>query len=134
MCQTPEDTNSAAEDTNSLLPQEGPYPAKLCRTDCMKKDCSHDRLLFVCLCPQRWMTEVPETIPQMAWPARSPDLNPQTACVGHVGKTDYRSQCAARHSLRASTILTTEMGITATTNDQQHYCRHASPLSTMHFS
>ncbi|GBL92047.1 hypothetical protein AVEN_126037-1 [Araneus ventricosus] len=35
----------------SLLLQEGPYPTKLRRVDCMK-DCSHDDL-FVCLCPQR---------------------------------------------------------------------------------
>ncbi|GBN04517.1 hypothetical protein AVEN_135891-1 [Araneus ventricosus] len=50
MCQTPEDTNSPTADV--LLLQEGPYPAKLCRADCKKEDCSHDDLLFVCLCPQ----------------------------------------------------------------------------------
>ncbi|GBN72225.1 hypothetical protein AVEN_152519-1 [Araneus ventricosus] len=38
---------------SSLLLQEGPYPAKPRRTDCMKEDCSHDDLLFVRLCPQR---------------------------------------------------------------------------------
>ncbi|GBM97897.1 hypothetical protein AVEN_228333-1 [Araneus ventricosus] len=39
MCQTPEDTNSATAGVASLLLQEGPYPAKLCRADCMKEDC-----------------------------------------------------------------------------------------------
>ncbi|GBN71221.1 hypothetical protein AVEN_88307-1 [Araneus ventricosus] len=38
---------------SSLLLQEGPYPAILCRVDCMKEYCSHDGLLFVCLCPHR---------------------------------------------------------------------------------
>ncbi|GBN80035.1 hypothetical protein AVEN_199180-1, partial [Araneus ventricosus] len=46
MCQTP-------DDTSSLLLQEGPYPAKLNGADCMKEDCLHDDLLFLCLCPQR---------------------------------------------------------------------------------
>ncbi|GBM59946.1 hypothetical protein AVEN_4012-1 [Araneus ventricosus] len=71
-----------------------------------------------------------ETIPHMAWSARSPELNP----IEHVGKTDCRSQCAARVPPRAPTSLTTGMGITATTSDQRHYCQHASPLSSMHFS
>ncbi|GBN66582.1 hypothetical protein AVEN_231793-1 [Araneus ventricosus] len=74
-----------------------------------------------------------ETISQMALPARSPDLNP-IEHVGYVGKTDCRSQCAARHPLPAPTSLTTGMGITATTSDQRNYCQHASPLSNMHFS
>ncbi|GBO04695.1 hypothetical protein AVEN_19395-1 [Araneus ventricosus] len=52
-----------------------------------------------------------KTIPQMAWPARSPDLNR----VEHVGKTDCRSQCAVRYPARAPKSLTTGMGITATT-------------------
>ncbi|GBM59173.1 hypothetical protein AVEN_18061-1 [Araneus ventricosus] len=39
--------------TARQLLQEGPYPAKLRHADCMKEDCSHDDLLFVCLCPQR---------------------------------------------------------------------------------
>ncbi|GBL71142.1 hypothetical protein AVEN_178162-1 [Araneus ventricosus] len=51
-------------------------------------------------------------------------------CVGHVGKTDCRSQWTPR----APTILTTGMGITATTSDQRHYFQPASPLSSMHFS
>ncbi|GBN15551.1 hypothetical protein AVEN_77201-1 [Araneus ventricosus] len=38
---------------SSLLLQEGPYPAKLCRADCMKEDCSYEDLSFVCLCLQR---------------------------------------------------------------------------------
>ncbi|GBN71460.1 hypothetical protein AVEN_37331-1 [Araneus ventricosus] len=37
----------------SMLLQERPYPAKLCRADCMKEDCSYDDLMFVCLCSQR---------------------------------------------------------------------------------
>ncbi|GBN07333.1 hypothetical protein AVEN_96598-1 [Araneus ventricosus] len=47
-----------------------------------------------------------ETIPQMAWPARSPDLNPIRACLGHVGKTDCRSHCSARHPPLAPTSIT----------------------------
>ncbi|GBM06777.1 hypothetical protein AVEN_63014-1 [Araneus ventricosus] len=35
-CQTPENTKSDSWHRNSLLLQEGPYPAKLCRADCMK--------------------------------------------------------------------------------------------------
>ncbi|GBO16457.1 hypothetical protein AVEN_136242-1 [Araneus ventricosus] len=72
-----------------------------------------------------------ETIPQMAW-ITGPESH--RACVGHVGKTDCRSQCAARHPPRAPTTLTTGMGIAATTSDQRHYCQHASPLSSTHFS
>ncbi|GBM58056.1 hypothetical protein AVEN_222821-1 [Araneus ventricosus] len=52
MCQTQEDTNSATSGVSSLLLQEGPYPAKPCGANCMKEDCSHDDLLFLCLCPQ----------------------------------------------------------------------------------
>ncbi|GBL74179.1 hypothetical protein AVEN_231061-1 [Araneus ventricosus] len=76
---------------------------------------------------------VSETILQMTWPARSPDLN-SIEHVGHVGKTDCRSQWASRHPPRAPISLTTGMGITATTSDQRHYCQHALPLSSMHFS
>ncbi|GBL99140.1 hypothetical protein AVEN_64133-1 [Araneus ventricosus] len=43
---------------SSLLLQEGPYPAKLCCSDCMKEDCSHDDLLFVCFYPQRTLEGV----------------------------------------------------------------------------
>ncbi|GBL68291.1 hypothetical protein AVEN_246366-1 [Araneus ventricosus] len=47
MCQTPEDTNSATDGVAVLCCcRKAPY--KLCRTDCMKEDCSHDDLLFVC--------------------------------------------------------------------------------------
>ncbi|GBO03500.1 hypothetical protein AVEN_181855-1 [Araneus ventricosus] len=47
MCQTPEDTNSATAGAAALC------PVRLCRADCVKEVCSHDDLLFVCLCPQR---------------------------------------------------------------------------------
>ncbi|GBN60819.1 hypothetical protein AVEN_59315-1 [Araneus ventricosus] len=33
------------------LLQESPYPAKLCRADCMKEDCSHDDLLLCAFVP-----------------------------------------------------------------------------------
>ncbi|GBL88219.1 hypothetical protein AVEN_117802-1 [Araneus ventricosus] len=67
----------------------------------------------------------------MACPARSPESN--RACVGHVGKTDCRSQCTSRHPPQAPTSLTTGMGITATTSYQRYYCLHSSPLSSVHF-
>ncbi|GBN64883.1 hypothetical protein AVEN_7503-1 [Araneus ventricosus] len=67
-----------------------------------------------------------KTIPQMAWPARSPDLNP----IEHVWDMLVK-QIAGR---RAPTSLIIGMGINATTSDRQHYCQHASPLSSMHFS
>ncbi|GBO34819.1 hypothetical protein AVEN_205817-1 [Araneus ventricosus] len=53
MCQTPEDTNRSNTNwrRSSLLLQEGPCPAKLCRADCIKEDCSHNDLLFVPLSP-----------------------------------------------------------------------------------
>ncbi|GBN18688.1 hypothetical protein AVEN_89425-1 [Araneus ventricosus] len=58
-----------------------------------------------------------ETIPQMAWPARSPDLNP----IEHVRDVLGR-RIADRnvHPPRAPTRLTTGMNITATTSDQRH--------------
>ncbi|GBN90642.1 hypothetical protein AVEN_250107-1 [Araneus ventricosus] len=58
-----------------------------------------------------------ETIPQMAWPARSSELNP----IEHVSDILGR-RIAGRsvHPPRAPTSLTTEMGITATTSDQRH--------------
>ncbi|GBN60820.1 hypothetical protein AVEN_59316-1 [Araneus ventricosus] len=71
-----------------------------------------------------------ETIPQMTWPATSPDLNP----IKHVGKTDCRSHCASRHPPRAATSLVTRIGITTTTSDQRYYCQRASSLSSIHFS
>ncbi|GBN93057.1 hypothetical protein AVEN_21634-1 [Araneus ventricosus] len=54
MCQTLEDTNRSNNNwrRSSLLLQEGPCPGKLCRADCIMEDCSHDDLLFVCLCLQ----------------------------------------------------------------------------------
>ncbi|GBN14539.1 hypothetical protein AVEN_79585-1 [Araneus ventricosus] len=54
-CNVPEDTNRSYTywRRSSLLLQEGPCPAKLCRADCIKEDCSHDDLLFVYLCTQR---------------------------------------------------------------------------------
>ncbi|GBM23348.1 hypothetical protein AVEN_101190-1 [Araneus ventricosus] len=70
-----------------------------------------------------------ETIPQMAWPARSPDLNP----IEHMWDMLGRRIAGRRHPPRAPTSLTTGMGITAATSDQRHYCQHASPLSSMHF-
>ncbi|GBN00185.1 hypothetical protein AVEN_3441-1 [Araneus ventricosus] len=57
-----------------------------------------------------------ETIPQMAWPARSSDLNP-IEHVWPVVKTDCSSQCAARNPPRAPTSLTTRMCITVTKSD-----------------
>ncbi|GBM00319.1 hypothetical protein AVEN_32658-1 [Araneus ventricosus] len=55
-------------------------------------------------------------------------LIPHRACVDMLGR-QFWSQCAARASSTAPTSLTTGMGITATTSDQRHYCRHTSPLS-----
>ncbi|GBM80518.1 hypothetical protein AVEN_123273-1 [Araneus ventricosus] len=68
-----------------------------------------------------------ETIPQMAGPARSADLNPVEHVLGR------RIAGAAGHPPRTPTSLTTGMGIIARTSDQRHYCQHASPLSSMHF-
>ncbi|GBM09989.1 hypothetical protein AVEN_23982-1 [Araneus ventricosus] len=56
-----------------------------------------------------------ETIPHQITGPES-----HTACVGHVGKTDCRPQCATRLPPRAPTSLTTGMGTTATTTDQRH--------------
>ncbi|GBN12594.1 hypothetical protein AVEN_265512-1 [Araneus ventricosus] len=55
-----------------------------------------------------------ETIPQMAWPARSPDLN----VWDMLGR---RIAGRSMHPPRIPTSLTTGMGITATTSDQRHY-------------
>ncbi|GBM16067.1 hypothetical protein AVEN_163112-1 [Araneus ventricosus] len=53
MCQTPEDSSSGTAGVAALCCcREAHIPAN-CRADCMKEDCSHDDLLFVCLCPQR---------------------------------------------------------------------------------
>ncbi|GBO06352.1 hypothetical protein AVEN_114456-1 [Araneus ventricosus] len=59
-----------------------------------------------------------ETIPQMAWPARSQDLNPIEYVWDMLGR-----RIAGRSVLppRSPTSLTTGMGITATTSDQRHY-------------
>ncbi|GBM39854.1 hypothetical protein AVEN_45810-1 [Araneus ventricosus] len=52
MCQTPD--NTARQLASHLSATAGiPYPSKPCRANCMKEDCSHDGVLFVCLCPQR---------------------------------------------------------------------------------
>ncbi|GBO36433.1 Transposable element Tcb1 transposase [Araneus ventricosus] len=75
-----------------------------------------------------------ESIPQMAWPTRSPDLNPIERMWDMLGRRIAVSQYAARHPPRAPTSLTTGMGISATTSDQRHYCQHASSLSSMHFN
>ncbi|GBM15814.1 hypothetical protein AVEN_262962-1 [Araneus ventricosus] len=55
-----------------------------------------------------------EAIPQMAWPARSPDLN----VWDMLGR---RIASRSMHPSRTPTSLNTGMGITATTNDQRHY-------------
>ncbi|GBM18920.1 hypothetical protein AVEN_1555-1 [Araneus ventricosus] len=51
-------------------------------------------------------------------------LESHRACMGYVGKTDYRPQSASRHPPRALTNLTTGMGITAATSDQRHCFQH----------
>ncbi|GBM68262.1 hypothetical protein AVEN_88835-1 [Araneus ventricosus] len=72
-----------------------------------------------------------ETISQMAWPVRLQDLNPIEHVWGMLGRWISGSSV---HPPRVPTSFTTGLGITATTNDQRHYCQHASPLSSMHFS
>ncbi|GBN08358.1 hypothetical protein AVEN_123159-1 [Araneus ventricosus] len=68
----------------SLLLQEGPYPAKLCRADCMKEDSLHDDLLFVCLCPQR---------------------TSERGCIGPVNIAVGHHSSGATYSLRMSLDL-----------------------------
>ncbi|GBN04060.1 hypothetical protein AVEN_100654-1 [Araneus ventricosus] len=69
----------------ALLLQEGPCPAKLCHTDCLKEDCSHDDLLFVCLCLQR-MSE--------------------RDCIGPMNIAVVHQSSGATYSLRMSLYLT----------------------------
>ncbi|GBN85830.1 hypothetical protein AVEN_160668-1 [Araneus ventricosus] len=71
----------------SLLLQEGPYPTKLCRSDCMKEDCSHDDLMFVCLCPQ---------------------CTSERGCIGPVNIAVGHQSCGATYSLRMSLDLTSK--------------------------
>ncbi|GBM51354.1 hypothetical protein AVEN_110807-1 [Araneus ventricosus] len=68
-----------------------------------------------------------KTIPQMARPARSPDLN----AIEHVWDMLERRIAGRIAGPRAPTTGT---GITATTSDQRHYYQHISQLSSMHFS
>ncbi|GBO05986.1 hypothetical protein AVEN_158294-1 [Araneus ventricosus] len=82
MCQTPGDTNWRR---SSLLLQEGPCPAKPCRADCMKEDCSHDDLLFVCLCLQR---------------------TSERGCIGPMNIAVGHQSSGATYSLRMSLDLT----------------------------
>ncbi|GBM28787.1 hypothetical protein AVEN_130496-1 [Araneus ventricosus] len=84
-CNVPDagDTNSWRR--SSLLLQEGPYPAKLCLTNCMKEDCSHDDLLFVCLCPQR---------------------TSERGCIGPVNIAVGHQSSGATYSLHMSLDLT----------------------------
>ncbi|GBO05996.1 hypothetical protein AVEN_217562-1 [Araneus ventricosus] len=70
---------------SSLLLREGSYPAKLCRVDCMKEDCSHDNLLFVCLCPQR---------------------TSERSCIGAVNIAVGHQSSRTTYSLRMSLDLT----------------------------
>ncbi|GBN47873.1 hypothetical protein AVEN_2595-1 [Araneus ventricosus] len=71
-----------------------------------------------------------ETIPQMALPARSPDLNPIESMWDIFG----RRSAGRSVPPGAPSSLTTEMDITATTSDQRHYCHRASTLLSIHFN
>ncbi|GBM24343.1 hypothetical protein AVEN_202328-1 [Araneus ventricosus] len=83
MSQTPEDINSWRR--SSLLLQEDPYPAKLCRADCMKADCLQDDLLFVGFCPQR---------------------TSERGCIGPVNIAVGHQSSGTTYSLRISLDLT----------------------------
>ncbi|GBM83689.1 hypothetical protein AVEN_84258-1 [Araneus ventricosus] len=69
----------------SVLLQEGSYPAKLYHANCMKEDCSHDDLLFVCLCHQRTL---------------------QRGCIGPVNIAVRHQNSGATCALRMSLYLT----------------------------
>ncbi|GBM53684.1 hypothetical protein AVEN_233658-1 [Araneus ventricosus] len=75
-----------------------------------------------------------KTIPQMAWPARSPDLNPIEHVWDMLGRRIAGRSVPLGTLHEAPTSLTTGMDISATTSDQRHYWQHASPFSSMHFS
>ncbi|GBM28249.1 hypothetical protein AVEN_181320-1 [Araneus ventricosus] len=75
-----------------------------------------------------------ETFLQMAWPARSPDLNPIEYLWDMLGRRIAGRSVPPGTLHELQQAFTTGMGITATTNHQRHYCQHASPLSSMHFS
>ncbi|GBM80517.1 hypothetical protein AVEN_123272-1 [Araneus ventricosus] len=85
--QTLEDTNrsNTSWSRSSLLLKESPCPAKLCRADCIKEDCSHGDLLFVCLCLQR---------------------TSERGCIGPVNITVGHQSSGATYSLRMSLDLT----------------------------